>query len=477
MKTARYLIVLLLEVVMISSCTGFLNIIPEDKIEAEKLFSQPEGYWYALNGVYYKMIQEELYRPVSNSLTAHTLENLIETWSPSKLSVQGKLSKHTYKTSDVDALLGKYFLSYYNLICNLNRILDYIEAKDVLKGNEKNLIKGETLGLRCFLQFDLIRIFGPIPTKIEGGKKYLPYPIKATDKPHLYLGFEEYMNALARDLDEAIFLTQNSDPITKYSLEQLNQPGSIDEIKEIEYYNRNCKLNHYALIALRARVALWKGDRENARKFAMKLIPLQGDAIECIKPEWKLGTTQSLGNVNNTERNNNTLKEEILFGLDLPLFNYENHWESELEGRIFMNKEKVDALYPNKEDKDFRKLLFSSIGNTIYASSNKFWNNQNLQVPLIRLAELYLIMAETSSIREANIYYKAFCESRSKAYQKLTEENRVDILLQEYRKEFIGEGQTFFANKRCGITRPYDCKETYGIAQYVLPIPTRENNI
>ena len=90
---------------------------------------------------------------------------------------------------------------------------------------------------------------------------------------------------------------------------------------------------------------------------------------------------------------------------------------------------------------------------------------------------MYLIATETApNITTANKYYNELLYHRGLPSEALTQANMNKHLLAEYAKEFIGEGQLFYAYKRLnnkivpilqrGIEKPE--------AVYVIPLP-KEN--
>lgn len=112
-----------------------------------------------------------------------------------------------------------------------------------------------------------------------------------------------------------------------------------------------------------------------------------------------------------------------------------------------------------------------------YMTINKYICYNNLWVPLIRLSEMYLILAETLPLDEANVVYKEFCEAKGCSYEVLSEGNRQNKILMEYYRDFLGEGQIFYANKRMAVESMLWIKEDVAEGQYMLPLPSRESDL
>jgi hypothetical protein len=104
----------------------------------------------------------------------------------------------------------------------------------------------------------------------------------------------------------------------------------------------------------------------------------------------------------------------------------------------------------------------------------------NYKVPLLRLAEMYLIMIENLPVSEAASYYKTFREARAldletETTSMVSDEAKMARVEKEYRKDFYGEGQMFFFYKRLNyssVTLP--TYFTLSADEYVLPKPKKQ---
>ena len=67
----------------------------------------------------------------------------------------------------------------YSLISNINLILKNCEdRREVLSDEYYNLIKGEALGLRALLHFDLFRLWGPVYRQASETALTIPYYVE-----------------------------------------------------------------------------------------------------------------------------------------------------------------------------------------------------------------------------------------------------------------------------------------------------------
>ena len=103
----------------------------------------------------------------------------------------------------------------------------------------------------------------------------------------------------------------------------------------------------------------------------------------------------------------------------------------------------------------------------------------NQMIPMIRISEMYMIAAETSTDGPTRLgYFNTFRNHRNLANVR---ERDVDYYLEkEWKKEFYGEGQLFFWYKRNKKTEMQSATDQYGtvsvkLSNYVLPIPDAES--
>ena len=98
------------------------------------------------------------------------------------------------------------------------------------------------------------------------------------------------------------------------------------------------------------------------------------------------------------------------------------------------------------------------------------------QIPLIRLAEMYLILIENSPMSEAVQYFDTFRQARGMSQSMtLSENDRLERVEYEYRKEFYGEGQMFYYYKRNNVASyTVPARFTVPVGGYVVPKPNSQ---
>ncbi len=473
----NYIYIILFISLLTTSCEKWLTIQPQNEIEKTKLFETEEGFWQALNGVYSLLATntengfQTLYGP-STSMQVAQLEYMIGTWTVGSTSVGAKWGKHSYKDSKVQSEMQSIFLMLYKIIANCNTILEYVDKVDFLPSRSYNLIKGECLAIRAFTHFDLIRIWGPMPTNVDPNYTYLPYVTTVSKASHQYHTYEQYMEFLLADLKESERLLKESDPLMNHSCEDMNSTDSfIEDYNRMEFYYRQNHMNYYGACALHARIALWMNDAETAVAYADTVITAKNPNGSL---KFTLGSANDVSS--NYVTNTNTLHTEHLFSYWQSYYNWEQDWNGANGGYYYCPESQINSLFTDPND--FRLKLFVPLASdpenvtvTKYLCTNDIW------IPLIRLSEMYFIIMECGSLDRANTLYQEFCNSRGCAFTELNENNRKNTVLMEYYREFFAEGQTFFANKRMAVKTLMWLSGDMQEAQYVLSIPERESDL
>lgn len=453
MKKIKSLLFMSCVIFSLFGCTDWLTIQPETQVTKEDMFKTQAGFYDALTGSY--ILMRDNYSP-SRQMVLGGVEYMANLWETTEgLGVAYYYASHDYRVERVERELGNMFLKQYEIIANLNILIKYIDNQQrVLTDKEEKLYKGEALGLRAFIHFDLIRLWGPMPTQVDESYKYLPYETTVQLENYPYSNYREYMNKLCADLDSAELLLKQVDPILSAGKSSGYRPN---------------RMNYYAVLGLQARVHLWLGEKDEALRYARMV--KDATSVDGKK-------LFSLGSQADLNRNDRVFyASEQLFGVAIEEFD-----DSRIPDGFKQLTTEVDALYAIK---DIRlSLWFANNGG--YRSPNKYDNMASsdsqqtkapsLSVPMIRLAEMYLIIAECADLSEANGMYKEFLASRGLVTTELTESNRKEVIQLEYLKEFYAEGQMFYVYKRLGtVTMHWGTKEC-GEDVYVLPLPLRELN-
>lgn len=447
-------IVFLLTVIVTVSCQKWLDgPSPSGQVEEEKMYETEEGFQNVLLGVYINMAGKNLY---GNNMTMTIPELLAQHWKVSSESVFSFIKDYNYRNTEVEELLSDTWQAYFNSIVGLNSLLNEIDAKKHLfnRGNYE-LIKGEALGLRAFLHFDVLRLWGPIPKGVAATTIAVPYVESVSKNPNdlISLSYQTVLDRILRDLNQAEELLKD-DPVSRFPASVLNSPNAanLSTIGDEFHYFRTNRLNIYAVKAIKARYYQWIGEKGEACKYAKEVI---NAALENGTPVFGLATESTIV----ADR---VMRSEHIFGLQsynlgklvLPLFRASDG-RYQQEGILFnMLYESVDDIRA-KSGRYWTKVEVSETKTAeIYL---KYIDADGLgaaqYIPVIRLAEMYLIATENAaSLSEALQLFEAFRVARNIPAalipSDITEGELSTRIAREYQKEFMGEGQMFYHYKR-----------------------------
>ncbi len=443
MKKLVYILLLF----VVASCNDFLDINPKSIIVNDDLFKNDEGFQDALYGVYASMGESNLY---GKALSIEYVELCAQNLYSINVSLKYKaFSKLDFVDSDASSHIKGIWEEMYEKIGYVNNILQNLEKKS--KGDLRyyNLYKGEALALRAAMHFDLLKLYAVNinSADAESLRRAIPYVKEYGYKITKFVSVEEVYNEIIADLKEAEkFLEED-----KKNISYPRNPGGL-------YFadSRITHLNIYAVQALLARVYWQKYDMENAALYAKKVI--DSDKFHfMVKTDLKnkLASVMSM--------------EETIWGL----YKYD-FWEEtqNVFGENTSHSLNLAPFFPFVYDvdpiigKDYRiewvrkattgqPLLYKLYNvELIEKKDGEFYDDSNgyLGINMIRIPEMYLIMAEyflDKNIEEATRYYDALITARGLiGLKERGEVLNKNIIMQERRKEFVGEGQEWYRMKR-----------------------------
>ncbi len=477
MKKELYMLKVVVWCVLISfvcpSCSDWLDVKPKTEEEAESLFSAEEGFKSALAGAYIALCEPDLY---GKELTFGMIGVLGQEWArdqgPVGISQSAYNSFLYYRYEEVvtKPIVEAVWTKMYKTIANVNTLIEYADLKkDVLTGNNYEIIKGEAIALRAFIHFDLLRLFADY----NFTDSVLSIPYVKSSKPAITPQFstKEVIRLLIEDLDDALELLEKDPIYTGQDVSGMDN-GYLA--------NRNFHLNYYAVQGLKARVYAYAGKMKEAYDAAKIVIEAQKNADIC---PW---VNKSDVNATNTALRDRTFSSEHLFALNTTklIENIKGYFKetlNPLKSRI-APKGAADCLYVTG---DYRGLFFES-DNGAENVMSKFWQMDNQVVggemirpkrnrmPVLRISEMFYIAAEYLKTIEPQGALDMLNEVRRHRglVEELTDTDPIAIqneILKEYQREFLGEGQLFYYHKRMGTGR-IDVAN----AVYKLPMPDDE---
>lgn len=410
----------------LSSCDGFLNVMPSDALTTENAINNIDDVNAVLNGVYQSLLNEGYY---GNDLIARA-EMGGDDVQP---TMEGKSRtdnwyRFMYRVNNSPEGLWYY---PYKAISRANTLIDVIESGKIEASEELNIAKGEALAVRALCHFNLTITYGYPYQKDNGASYGIPLVLDvptASDMPSRSSVAQCYA-AIEQDLEDALDYLKNDTLVTE---------GHF---------------NKWAVLGLQARVALYKGDYETAFSKASEVIEKgpyalidHADYVTSWAEEF---TTESVFDLYISALSQGN-RELIGYLVDTNGY-----------GEYAVTDEFLALLNENSDD--VRLGLLTTDGNGELRVFNKYPGRNgatpvnNLRV--IRLSDLYLIAAESAlkkaepNQEKADEYLNAI---RMRAIPSATEITATEELVEiERRKELAMEGHRLHDVLRKGdeITR------------------------
>lgn len=471
----KYLLFFVFLSVHLCACEDFLDQKSQMQVDAEHMFQTEQGFKDALTQCYVGLAGDYLY---GKYMSYGPIETMAQHWELQSNNWEN-LYQLDFTLDNARQIFELIYGEMYNVIVHANDVLRFLEKNGAVieSGQTRDVIEGEARAIRAFVHFDVLRLFGQMP--FEPGKTVrLGYAETVGKQEIPFLDFDSYVEKLLKDLDMAEALLAESDPLLVKSLATLDETGENEDFF-LDY--RRFRFNLYAVKALKARVNLYLGRTEEAYRNALSVIQAKtkgGENVISLSGSDDLGKefyampSESIMLLSKTDISNtmfstnsyyiSSSRKTMLFeGALTGDIRIGTVWGSESSG--------LGGAVPL-----FRKFLQPSSGT---GTSSKDLRLKYQVIPLLRLAEMYLIAMETApSESEANRLYKDFMLSRQMLVsQDLSLEELRQEIEKQYRRELFGEGQMFFYYKRHSASsmlwgRNSDLTED----NYIVPLPETE---
>lgn len=468
-----------------TGCDRFLDVQPKDQYTEKQLLATRGGYYTAMNGLYNNLTSNSLY---GKNLSYELIDVISKRYAPlAKSTYLTSLNSWGYAEENVSKALESTWATAYTTILNCNVILENLATQQgILSPAETNLMKGELLALRAFLHFDMLRLFGPI-YKEDPSAPSIPYneSVKIMNLPLLSADSIVH-NKIMRDLDEAEKLLAK-DPV----IPEGPMASALEDENEVYLCYRQLRMNYYAVLALKARVYLYAGEKDKALQAAYKLLK------DKTVSEWFPPVDPNKLLANNVDPDR-VFSTEVLMGIYMKKRGdiYTYSFDAENAGNNFLQPRNsfVDGNLFAGETQDYRYQSQWAQATSIGVTGHIFTKYKAIQdgdaklfyssfMPLIRLSEMYYIAAECEpKVSDGNSWLNQIRTLRGLPEITITDENELMSKLRiEYLREFWGEGQIFFMYKRLFVnilnTENGHNTSTYGAsaARYVPPHAGQRN--
>ena len=475
----------------ISSCSNWLDVQPKTEVKQDKMFETESGFKDALVGCYMLMGDASLY---GRELTYTFLEVLAQQYEfVNTFNPYQNVKLYSYSTSNVESMINGIWSKQYKVIANLNAILEYIEdEKKILHPVNYANIKAQALGLRAFLHFDLLRMFGwgdLVNTPSNLDKLCIPYVTRYSKETTKQSTVREVLQYIHADLAVAEDLLAYNDVYHQKTQDEDYELPNDDGF----YDTPRGFFNYYAARATQARVYMWEGKYEAALERASFF-------TKSPSPISWVNLDRSVINATQTTRDLSFTTEHI-FSLDIhnmyeSLKDYVEQFKTQSGINVSENNKyffhtgaradelfeitagggndvRYNYLYDQVDRQHYLLLKLKEEPETQSASKNK--------MPMIRKPEMYYYAAECyNRLNEPKKAIQLLNEVRlargldikDNLPETLTKDAIEQEITKEWRKEYIGEGQMFYYYKRLGLIIPNATAE--GDKAFILPLPRTE---
>ncbi|MGX5817658.1 RagB/SusD family nutrient uptake outer membrane protein [Chitinophaga lutea] len=447
-----------------TGCNKWLDVKPKTFVNQDDLWTDEQGFKDALMGVYAGISAEQLYgREFSMAMMDVLGANYDVSLSSHAYYSAGQ---YDYKQDFVKTTLAGFWTHAYKNIANVNNLLEAIDShKDVFAPNMYELVKGEALGLRAFLHFDMLRAFGPVPaTGMD--KKAIPYVTKFNMEVQPYSTTREVIARCLEDLTAA------------RALLSVKKTVNFGHENIFLAHTRN-HFNYWAATGLMARIYLYSGDAANAYTHAKEVI--DSKVFELLDPSF----------INSVYPDRIFSREHVfaIYVSNMQDLNAKHFRATSASTQLLTNKTAfINTRFETASggSTDYRYLhLWKTEGTSATKYPAKFWmddllagNGYNIRrVPVLRMSEMHYIAAEASvSLPEKIALINDIRAHRglSQLPGTLTADQVMAEIVKEYKKEFYQEGQLFFFYKRRNMPALEGTGKPGNDALYVLPIPDDE---
>lgn len=506
----NYIIIILVAGILTTSCSNWLDLKPETQATESQVFSTGNGYRTVLSGLYKAMTDAQLYgRELSFGMVDCISQQYDLTLKKPSSLIYTAANGFDYQSNDLHPLIEDIWKKSFNIVANANNLLQNIQgaSPDLFKDGEieRRVIMGEAYACRAMMHFDLLRLFAPAPVN-DDGQVYVPYVEQYPNVKASRIDVSTFLGKVITDLELARNLVMDFDTTT-IGLTLMATPDSrffdkrssgmpTDKVEPL-YQGRGYHLNYYSITALLARVYLYAGKYKEATEYAAMLPEFQ------MQASWWTYTMFS-DNFNGLSAGNEETKSDfrVRSNLIFALYNDKAYEDYDLNEYFRKNSNNLGVnylvinkdnqkIFENKQQEDesgldvrARYQIFNAdsrypLSGKYYCSADQTVRDKNLStIPMIRLTEMYYIMAECHA-RQGNWgKAKEILESvRSKrgCSKQLNISNWAEFeeeLIRDARREWISEGQLFYLYKRLNanvdfgknVVRPLKREE------YLLPV-------
>lgn len=417
---------------LLSACDDFLTAKDKSQILETTLFTDQEGVEDALYGIYAGLAQASCYG-VNIPLYMDALAQFYRTPS----TYNNSITTYKHENPQWRNAYTSLWKDMYRSISDIDNFLDKLDAYEGKKLIFENLYRGEALGMRAYLHFDLLRIFAPIDMNACG----IPYITRFGTDVTPFSTVQECYDLIIADLEEA-------EQLLKADEEYLTLPR-VRSHEFIMLRNREVHFNLYAAKATLARVYYMRrqaGDLEKAGQYAREVI--ESEKFPLVA-EPKYVPTMMAGVIAATEGVWGLSNSKLFSSLRSHYFENNNY------SSFYENTGAHRNLYQSSNGHDYRSEWFVKGTGQSLKLIDPVENGTSSDAPeglkginQIRVVEMYLIAAEACMVSNPEVAKKYLDDlNRSRGLEGFAGNLTTEDLDTEWRKELVQEGQVWFLMK------------------------------
>ena len=456
MEMMKKSLLLFITLISMISCEEFLESRDKSSVLEDKLFTNREGFEEALYGIYEQLGAEPLYGVYMSFIPDGLAQCYRLIPESSNIGNVQKMMLHMHNDDGPALLYTELWTAAYKVISDINKILEHLDNWTEKPLQYGDIYRGECLGLRAFLSFDLLRSFG----SVHLDKRGIPY----VDKYGMYVTpfttTEECYRKIIDDLKEAERLLDGDKSFFTW-------PRLPEDAYNPFMSDRECHFNLYAVKAALARV-FWQrnkpGDLDSAAMYANQVIEsgvfplplgeqigseyfirMMSGTISQREAIWGIYKEDTYTDAASMYMN----KTSAYVPADMGMYDVESGKGFDHRGNWIRLPHAATQVESEEYGLRFQKLVSAVAFNIQDEGLAPIGING---VNVIRIPEMYLIVAEANlekEPRKALDAYNAFITSRGLAKESgpLT----LEMIDEQVWREYMQEGYYWYRLKRAQV--------------------------
>lgn len=457
MKIIKYMVItgIILMSGLLGGCDSWLDVKPATEVNEDDMFNTEQGFMDALYGIYVNMAKNDLYGGTLQTtldMTGQLLSFYDKDACP--YAYFSVFDYENVKCTSISDALWKRLYYCVGLANNIIKFLDKPEAVQICASY--NYLRGEALALRAYLHFELVRMYAP---DVKAKPEYLSIPYRKTFSPliepqltvakvyeNIIADLEEAKTLLAEDVIRTDMPDWIGNSVKAEDTDNVTDKNNVHYVSDF-LKSRKYRMNYYAVLGTLARVYITRGtanDLEKAYEYATEVIN-SGKFRPIQEKDIIVGGDE-------TKNRDILFTDEFIFGLYSPSIDayYKSNFD-ESYGKSKIIIYGLSDIY-GYGSRDLRQTYWykTNWGVSFLMKHNSDLNYAKEKVRMITLPEMYYIAAEAHPAEAADLLEEILPsrEVHTTLSSRSEREEVLQELLKEYRKEYFGDGQFFYAYKR-----------------------------